>query len=975
MTTTQIILLNPTTSWTAPSDITSTNLIDGIGEGGTGLGNPNPSGTSGAGAGAFNSISNFTLTAGTAYPLQIGAGGQSLVTQFLNSTTLIADYGRSAVNGTLTGAPGGAIANNFPVNTGFAGGAGGAGLGFTVGSGGGGGAGGPNGAGQAGGAGATSGGGGAGGCDGQSATAGSPGGANIGGNGGTGPLGDAGGTGQSGSTAGNGTNGSGGGGTLNGQVGKGSTEPVWDASHGPAGGSGACVNGTLVVPASYGAGAGSAGNGNTNKAGAPGIIVITYTPAVATTYSFSGASSGNDGQVSGNITLTPTLGDWPSGITITLSDGGAGGTFLPSSTLNPSPASPAVPLNFTYTPAIVGVISISASSGGAMTDPGAWTYTSSAATTYAFGGVTSSVAGENSGIITISPVGNVWQTGTITFHDSSGGGTFTPTSVSPTVGTSTPQQFRYQNSTPGTYTFNPSSSGVYTDPTESFLVVSASPFVANFPSVIGTKLGAFELAGQPNSVGPFNYGGPAISCILGECVLGAIELGYNPNVTPPTPSPFVNWIATFPSQVQPPQPPGYQFIAQLPVDETLKLPIPFLPRLNDVPRPVPPPGYSQVAMNVQSILLNIALPWLPRVADAKPPNPAERQNYFFPVHPLNLPLQWLPRTVSAQPLMPVDRPNFFSPIFNQIISLLWLPRVSDARPIAPVDRPVYFSPTWLLNLPIQWLPRASDAAPRSLPDKPSFFSPIFQFIAPITILSWLPRSESAPTPQPASKANFFSPILAVVSKLPWLPTITNAAPSSILPPEGATASPLFPLRFLLPWLPRISEAIPPSKLPPQSQVSSPIFPLNFLLRWLPRIEIPPVKTQVDKQSVFSPPWAISAAASLFNKFIVADAPRPAHTDKPNFFSRIFVPLFPLPWLPRITHAEPRSKLPPDAITVLPEPDVPPGEIGKLIRLGYRNRDLLVQTKNDSLTLSERDEVLNLSPQSTSISPVHKNRII
>lgn len=112
-------------------------------------------------------------------------------------------------------------------------------------------------------------------------------------------------------------------------------------------------------------------------------INIAITPGVseATTYSFSGASSGVILVASANITLTPTSGTWPAGITITLSDDATIPGSFSDSTLNPS-AGTSTPISFTYTPAELGTININADTGGAMTDPSDWAYESVVAPTF-----------------------------------------------------------------------------------------------------------------------------------------------------------------------------------------------------------------------------------------------------------------------------------------------------------------------------------------------------------------------------------------------------------------------------------------------------------------------------------------------------------------------------------------------------------------------------------------------------------------
>jgi hypothetical protein len=105
----------------------------------------------------------------------------------------------------------------------------------------------------------------------------------------------------------------------------------------------------------------------------------TVTPS-ATTYAFTGPTSGNVNSVSANFTVTPD--NLYTG-TITPSDGGAGGTFTP--TILTFSGSSAAQI-FTYTPSTSGTKTISVSSNPILTDPANLTYTVASAQTFSSGG-------------------------------------------------------------------------------------------------------------------------------------------------------------------------------------------------------------------------------------------------------------------------------------------------------------------------------------------------------------------------------------------------------------------------------------------------------------------------------------------------------------------------------------------------------------------------------------------------------------
>jgi hypothetical protein len=101
--------------------------------------------------------------------------------------------------------------------------------------------------------------------------------------------------------------------------------------------------------------------------------IVGVPPLPATTYSLSGPTTGDVGVASTAFTVQLPAGQTvPGTVTVTPSDGGAGGTFTPSSV----PLTTGSPLaTFTYTPASAGAKTISVTNSGGLTNPGNLTYT------------------------------------------------------------------------------------------------------------------------------------------------------------------------------------------------------------------------------------------------------------------------------------------------------------------------------------------------------------------------------------------------------------------------------------------------------------------------------------------------------------------------------------------------------------------------------------------------------------------------
>jgi hypothetical protein len=308
-----VTVLTSGTSWTVPSDWSSSNnkieVIGGGGGSGAGAGGNGCGG--GGGGGAYAAVTNLTLTPGASVAYSVGTGGTAGSiggsggaggATYFNGTAGTGNNSVQAGGGGAgifegAGGAGGTVVNG----TGHAGGGGGAGNGINDGPGGGG-AGGPNGTGGTA----------------PRNTSGLPTGGDGGGGSGGGGSGSGGGAGSlhssgTGGAGGNNSAGVGGGGastaagnpgTLGGGGGGGGTTSPYTGGAGGAGadwtatgggtagaggggGGGAAVSGASMGAGGagglYGGGGGasgitSAGNNLAGSAGAAGVIVITYTP-------------------------------------------------------------------------------------------------------------------------------------------------------------------------------------------------------------------------------------------------------------------------------------------------------------------------------------------------------------------------------------------------------------------------------------------------------------------------------------------------------------------------------------------------------------------------------------------------------------------------------------------------------------------------------------------------------------------------
>lgn len=188
----------------------------------------------------------------------------------------------------------------------------------------------------------------------------------------------------------------------------------------------------------------------------PANVTYTVTAAAATGFTFTGPAAGLVGVASTNFSVTP------NGLftgTVTPGSGGGGGSFTPTS-LTWSGTNETK--TFTYTPTTAGVKSISITNSASLTNPSPVTYTASsgAATGFLFTGPLSGPVNELSAPFTVTP--NADYTGTVT-PVATGGGTFSPTSLSWTNSTAS-QIFYYIPATEGAKTINLTNSEDLTNP-------------------------------------------------------------------------------------------------------------------------------------------------------------------------------------------------------------------------------------------------------------------------------------------------------------------------------------------------------------------------------------------------------------------------------------------------------------------------------------------------------------------------------
>ena len=239
------------------------------------------------------------------------------------------------------------------------------------------------------------------------------------------------------------------------------------------------------------------------------VINTTPTTTPSTTYSLSGATTG---YVSSALTLKLVANNQGpvSDTTITFSDGGAGGTFSPTTATLKAGSTKEV--DVTYTPAAAGTVTITTTNNTSLTDPAALTITVEAATpTTAYTLKAPATAYVTQAVeIDLTPNGTGTTADvTVTLSDNGAGGAFSSTTVTFKAGDASTQKVTYTPASATTISISATNSGGLTNPA----------------AVSMTTTVAVPLACTGNTTATFNDTNGTIS------VSAAFTGGINPTYT------------------------------------------------------------------------------------------------------------------------------------------------------------------------------------------------------------------------------------------------------------------------------------------------------------------------------------------------------------------------------------------------------------------------------------------------------------
>lgn len=181
----------------------------------------------------------------------------------------------------------------------------------------------------------------------------------------------------------------------------------------------------------------------------------------ATSINLIGPISGVVGVASSAFTVTAN-GTLASNVVVTPSDGGAGGTFSPTSLTLTSGSTSGT---FSYTAANSGAKSISITNNTSLANGGSpisYSASSSAATAVVLSGPTSGTTGSASSNFTVAANGTLSGTVTVTPSDGGDGGTFAPTTITlnPSTASGT---FAYTAATDGSHSVSVTNNGGLTN--------------------------------------------------------------------------------------------------------------------------------------------------------------------------------------------------------------------------------------------------------------------------------------------------------------------------------------------------------------------------------------------------------------------------------------------------------------------------------------------------------------------------------